>query len=180
MDTPRIRVSEIDDICVLICHLIYSLGCPLSKDELIEITSFEDAVNYFNLSAALEKSSGHLLNVTDIDGELFYSNTPLGIKAAKDLVAELPLSVRDKMFKEAVRVYTRDAMKKNSSFLAVRYITNPDGTCTLGVTVMDEVTAKQKYYIEIAAENSERADFIKNKIKQDPKAFKRYIDDYFE
>lgn len=179
MNIPRIRISEIDDICVLICHLIYSLGCPLSKNELIEITSLEDAVNYFNLSTALEKASGHLLTVTDIDGELFYSNTPMGKKAAKDLGAELPLSVRDKMFKEAVRVYTRDAMKKNSSFLAVRYITNPDGTCTLGVTVMDETSAQQKYYFEIAAEDSEKADFIKNKIKQDPKAFKKYIDDYF-
>ncbi|MCI7760135.1 MAG: DUF4364 family protein [[Eubacterium] saphenum] len=180
MEVPRIRVSEIDDICVLICHLIYSLGCPLSKDELIEITSLEDAVNYFNLTAALEKASGHLLNVTDVDGEIVYSNTAMGIKAAKDLGAALPLSVRDKMFKEAVRVYTRDAMKKNSSFLAVRYITNPDGTCTLGVTVMDEVTAQPKYYLEIAAENPENADFIKSKIKQDPKAFKAYLDNFFK
>ena len=70
-------------------------------------------------TAALEKASGHLLNVTDVDGELVYSNTAMGIKAAKDLGAALPLSVRDKMFKEAVRVYTRDAMKRNRSFLGI-------------------------------------------------------------
>ncbi len=180
MEIPRIRITEIDDICVLICHLIYSLGCPLTKDELIEITSFEDAVNYFNLTTALEKASGHLLDVTDIDGEMVYSNTPMGIKAAKDLGAELPLSVRDKMFKEAVRVYTRDAMKKNRSFLAVRYIQNLDGTCTIGVRIMNEESAKQQYYLEIAAENSERADFIKSKIMENTKKFKSYIDDYFK
>lgn len=180
MEVPRIRVSEIDDICVLICHLIYSLGCPLSKNELIEITSLEDAVNYFNLMSALEKASGHLLDVTDVDGEIVYSNTAMGIKAAKDLGASIQPSVRDKMFKEAVRVYTRDAMKKNSSFLAVRYIQNSDGSCTIGVRIMDEESAKQKYYLEIAAENPENADFIKSKIKQDPKAFKAYLDNYFK
>lgn len=179
MEVPRIRVSEIDDICVLICHLIYSLGCPLSKDELIEITSLEDAVNYFNLMSALEKASGHLLDVTDVDGEIVYSNTAMGIKAAKDLGASIQPSVRDKMFKEAVRVYTRDAMKKNSSFLAVRYVQNSDGSCTIGVRIMDEESAKQKYYLEIAAENSENADLIKSKIKENPKAFKAYLDNYF-
>lgn len=180
MEVPRIRVSDIDDICVLICHLIYSLGCPLSKSELIEITSLEDAVNYFNLMSALEKASGHLLDVTDIDGEIVYSNTAMGIKAAKDLGSSIKPSVRDKMFKEAVRVYTRDAMKKNSSFLAVRYIQNSDGSCTIGVRIMDEESAKQDYYLEIAAKNAENADFIKSKIKQDPKAFKTYLDNYFK
>lgn len=180
MQVPRIRIEEIDDICVLICHLIYSLGCPLTKTQLVEITSFEDAVNYFNLVQALEKISGHLCDETDIDGETVYSNTPMGIKAAKELGSSLPLSVRDKMFKEAVRVYTRDAMQKKGSFLAVRYIKNADESCTVGITVMDEDTAQQKYYIEIAADNTEQADHIKQKVKGDPKAFSEYLDNYFK
>lgn len=180
MQVPRIRVEEIDDICVLICHLIYSLGCPLTKTQLIEITSFEDAVNYFNLTQALEKISGHLCDETDVDGETVYNNTPMGIKAARELGSSLPLSVRDKMFKEAVRVYTRDAMKKKGSFLAVRYIKNSDESCTVGITIMDEDTARQKYYIEIAANNTEQADRIKQKVKADPKAFAEYLDNYFK
>ncbi len=180
MQVPRIRVEEIDDICVLICYLIYSLGCPLTKTQLIEITSFEDAVNYFNLTQALEKISGHLCDETDVDGETVYNNTPMGIKAARELGASIPLSVRDKMFKEAVRVYTRDAMKKKDSFLAVRYIKNADESCTVGITIMDEDTARQKYYIEIAANNTEQADRIKQKVKDDPKAFAEYLDNYFK
>lgn len=180
MQIPRIRVEETDDICVLVCYLIYSLGCPLTKNQLVEITSLEEAVNYFNLTQALEKLSGHLCDETDIDGETVFNNTPLGIKAARELGATLPFSVRDKMFKEAVRVYTRDAMQRKGSFLAVRYIKNADGSCTVGITVMDEDTAKQKYYVEAAVENSERADLIKQKIKSDPKAFARYLDNYFK
>lgn len=179
MQVPRIRVDEIDDICVLVCYIIYSLGCPLTKEQLVEITSLEEAVNYFNLSQALEKLSGHLCEETDLDGEIVYNNTPNGIKAARELGATLPLSVRDKMFKEAVRVYTRDAMQKKGAFLAVRYIKNADGSCTVGITMMNEDTARQKYYLEVTAENAEQADKIKQKIKDDPKGFARYLDGYF-
>ena len=179
MQVPRIRVDEIDDICVLICHLIYSLGCPLSKEQLAEITSFEDAVNYFDLTQALEKISGHLCVETDVDGELVYSNTSMGNKAARELGAALPLSVRDKLFKEAVRVYTRDAMNKRGSFLAVHYIRNTDESCTIGITVMDNDTAQQKYYMEVAADSTEQADKIKQRIKADPKGFAEYLDSFF-
>lgn len=180
MEIPSIRVDEVDDICVLICYLIYSLGCPLSKDQLVEITSLGNAVNYFNLSQALEKVSGHLCEETDIDGEIFYNNTPKGIKAAKDLGATLPLSVRDKMFNEAVRVYTRDAMKKKGSFLAVRYIKNADGSCTVGITLTDENMARQKYYTAVTVENEQAAEKIKEKVKSDPKAFSDYLDNFFK
>lgn len=179
VEIPRIRIDEIDDICVLICYLIYSLGCPLTKSQLAEITSFEEAVNYFDLSTALDKVSGHLCIETDVDGEIVYTNTPKGIKAARDLGASLPLSVREKMFSEAVRVYTRDAMKKKGSFIAVRYIKNADETCTVGVTVMDETTAHRKYYVEVTADNEQEADAIKHKIKSDARDFVKNLDKYF-
>lgn len=179
METPRIRIDEIDDICILICYLIYSLGCPLSKEQLVEITSLGDAVNYFNLSQAVEKVSGRLCKETEVDGEIFYNNTPTGIKAAKDLGATLPFSVRDKMFNEAVRVYTRDAMKKKGAFLAVRYIKNADGSCTVGITIMDENTARQKYYTAVTVENEQAAEKIKEKVRSDPKAFADCLDKFF-
>lgn len=180
MEIPRIRVDEVDDICVLVCYLIYSLGCPLSKTQLIEITSYEDAVNYFDLIDALDKVSGHLCAEEEIDGEIYYSNTANGINAARNLGSTLPFTIRDNLFKEAVRVYTRDAMKKKGSFFGIRYIKNSDGTCTVGITITDEESLRQKYYLEINTENEERADSIKQKIKSDPKAFSEYLDDFFD
>ena len=179
MEVPRIRVDNIDDICVLICYLIYSLGCPLSKSQLAEITSLEEAVNFFDLSSALDKVRGNLCVETDTDGETVYSNTPNGIKAARDLGASLPLSIRKKMFSEAVRVYTRDAMKKTGSFLSVRYIKNADETCTVGITVMDEETSRRKYYVEVTAKDEQEADAIKHKVSADSRNFAKYLDGYF-
>ena len=179
MEVPKIRIDDIDDICVLICYLIYSLGCPLSTSQLAEITSLDEAVNYFDLSNALEKVRRNLCTETFVDGETFYANTPQGIKAARDLGASLPLSIREKLFREAVRVYTRDAMKKKGSFLSVRYIKNADSTCTVGITVMDEITARQKYYVAVTAKNEQEADIIKHKVNSDSKSFAKYLDDYF-
>ena len=179
MEVPRIRIDNVDDVCVLICYLIYSLGCPLSKSQLAEITSLEDAVNYFDLSSAIEKVRGHLCIETYTDGETVYANTSTGIKAARDLGASLPLSIREKMFSEAVRVYTRDAMKKKGSFLSVRYIKNADDTCTVGITVMDEQTASRKYYVEVTAKDEQEADAVKHKVSSDSRKFARYLDDYF-
>lgn len=179
MGVPRIRVDNIDDICVLICYLIYSLGCPLSMSQLAEITALEDAVNYFDLSSAVDKVRGHLCVETDVDGERVYTNTPMGIKAARDLGASLPLSIREKMFREAVKVYTRDAMRKKGSFLSVRYIKNADDTCTVGITVMDEASAGQKYYIAVTAKDEQEAELIKHKVSADKKKFAEYLDAYF-
>lgn len=180
MGVPRIRIDNIDDICVLICYLIYSLGCPLSKSQLAEITSLEDAVNYFDLTSAFDKVRGHLCVETDVDGEQVYTNTPTGIKAARDLGASLPMSVREKMFGEAVKVYTRDAMKKKGSLLFVRYIKNADDTCTVGITVMDEHTAGQKYYVSVTARNEQEAELIKHKVSADKRKFAEYLDAYFD
>lgn len=180
MSVPLIRVDDVDDICVLICFLIYSLGCPLSKSQLAEITSFENAVNYFDLSEALEKVSGNLCIESDVDGETVYANMSDGKKVAREMGASLPLSIREKLFSEAVRVYTRDAMKKKGTFLSVHYIRNIDNTCTVGITVMDETTARKKYYIEVTAANEREADAIKHKISGNSRDFVRYLDSYFE
>ena len=179
METPRIRIENIDEIRVLVCHLIYSLGCPLTKNQLIEITSLEEAVNYFNLIEALDGIGDRLCIVEEADGETIYSNTKLGVKAARELGDTLPASVKEKMFDEAVKVYTRDAMKKKGAMLAVRYVNNANGSCTVGITVKDEDTGRQKYYLSIAVENAERAELIKNRVSKEPKAFSKYLDDYF-
>ena len=116
--------------------------------------------------------------VDEIDGELVYANTHLGDQAAKELSYQLPASIRDKMFEEAVKVYTRDAIKKDTLF-AVRYAENDNGTCTVGVSVKDEESGKHKYYINICADNKEQAERIKDKLKSDPEKFRKLLDDYF-
>lgn len=177
--TPRITVTDINSIRILVCHLIYSLGCPLKKEQLIEITSLEQAVNYFDLTEALDGIGERLCTVEELDGDLIYSNTLLGVKAAQEFGNTLPASIREKMFEEAVKVYTRDAMKKGKLY-AVRYAEKEDGSCTIGISIKDEASEKQKYYLNIFTGDKESAEKIKNRIKSDPAKFSSYLDKYFE
>lgn len=179
MNNPRIRIEDTDEISVLICYLIYTLGCPLTKNQLIEITSLEDAVSYFSLMQSIDNSIGRLIQEIDLNENKVYLNTELGIKAARELGNTLPLSIREKMFNEAVRVYTRDSMKKTGSFLSVRYSQKTDDKCTVSINIMDTDTAKQRYSITVETETSEKAEEIQNKIRNDPNKLAKILDDYF-
>lgn len=178
-EIPRIRVEDKHSIRILVCHLIYSLGCPLTKTQLIEITSLEQAVNFFDLIEALSGIEERLCTVEEIDGDSVYANTRLGDAAAKEFGNTLPASVREKMFEEAVKVYTRDAMKKNNLY-AVRYAENDNGSCTIGISIKSGDTGRQKYYLNICADNKQQAEQIKRRVKENPKALREYLDKYFE
>ncbi len=177
-EVPHIRIEDIQQIRILICHLIYSLGCPLTKNQLIEITSLEQAVNYFDLCEALDGITERLCRKLDMDGEEVYANTRLGDAAAREFGNTLPISVREKMFDEAVKVYTRDAMKKDSLF-AVRYAENENGSCTIGISIKSETNGKQKYYLNVYADNKQQAKAIKSMVESEPKKFRNYLDNYF-
>ena len=177
--TPRIKIDDVHSIRILVCHLIYSLGCPLKKQQLIEITSLEQAVNYFDLIQALEGIEENLCTISELDGDTLYTNTKLGDAAAREFGGDLPASIREKMFEEAVKVYTRDAMKKDKLY-AVRYAESMDGSCTIGISIKDGTTGKQKYYLNICTGDKDSAERIKNKIKADPAQFSEYLDKYFE
>lgn len=178
VETPRIRIEDKGEIQILVCHLIYALGCPLSREQLLEITSYEDAVNYFDITEALDAITDRLCTSQEINGQTVYSNTALGVKAAKEFENTIPVSLREKLFDEAVRVYTRDAIRRDCR-LEVRYAKGADGSCTLGITVRDEKSGKEKYFLKVNTDSSERADEIKGRIKASPKDFENYLDNYF-
>ena len=83
------------------------------------------------------------------------------------------------MFEEAVKVYTRDEIRKDS-LVSVRYAEHENGTCTIGITLKSQKTGKQKYYLTISAEDKTEADYIKKRIQKDPEAFRQYLESYFE
>ena len=178
-EVPRIRIDDVNKIRILVCHLIYSLGCPLNRDQLVEITSLEQAVNYFDLMEALNGITGRLCTCKEVNGNPVYDNTKRGDAAAREFGSELPQSVREKMFEEAVKVYTRDEIRKDS-LVSVRYAEQQNGTCTIGVTIKSEKTGRQKYYLTISASGKEEADRIKKRIQGSPEEFRRYLESYFD
>ena len=123
--------------------------------------------------------TGRLCTCQEVNGIPGYSNTRLGDAAAREFGSELPQSIREKMFEEAVKVYTRDEIKKDS-LVSVRYAEHENGTCTIGVTIKSEKTGRQKYYLTISAADKAEADSIKKRIQRSPENFRQYLESYFE
>ena len=79
-----------NDIKILLCYILKSLGMPLSRSALTEILQTAQLVNFFEISNALSAD---------------------GFSVAEKLDTELPLLVRDAAVKAAVGVVAREKMK---------------------------------------------------------------------
>lgn len=134
-------LKDADDIKILICYLLKSVGRPLSFENLNEILQHDGLCNYFGFASALHELllSGHVDLVKD-GGTEFYRATRLGEATASLFERRLPVTVREKAVNAAVRLLARI---KRESENRVDIAANPSGgfdvTCSvydLGDTLM--------------------------------------------
>ena len=101
-----------NDIKILLCYILKSLGMPLSRNALTEILQTAQLVNFFEISNALSAICDAGLAVCENrDGEDYFSLSADGFSVAEKLDTELPLLVRDAAVKAAVGVVAREKMK---------------------------------------------------------------------
>lgn len=83
---------------ILICYLMQKLDRPLSEEQLVEILSNDDTVNYFLLTTTFAemKRLGHV----EKQGK-GYVLTKLGQDTAGTLSGELPMTLRERVLREA-------------------------------------------------------------------------------
>ncbi len=119
-------LKEVYEVKILICYLLYSVEKPLSVDNINEIFSKDDAVDYFTFTTAFAelKNSGHLKEI-ESDGVLYYSLAELGIETAVSLQQALPSSLREKVTKRGLKLLAElrreneiktDIVKKDKGF----------------------------------------------------------------
>lgn len=88
-----------NDIRILLCYILASVGAPLSRQDLSRIIQEKGLANYFEVEDALAT----LLKQGNIaqDEQGFCAVTRGGLEIANSLDATLPLSVRDKALEAA-------------------------------------------------------------------------------
>ena len=88
-----------NDIRILLCYILASVGAPLSRQDLSRIIQEKGLANYFEVEDALATllKQG---NITQ-DEQGFCAVTRGGLEIANSLDATLPLSVRDKALEAA-------------------------------------------------------------------------------
>jgi hypothetical protein len=128
-------LSDSNDIKILICYLLKSVGRPLSFDNLNEILQHDGLCNYFGFASALHELlvSGHI-DLIKQDGVEFYKPTSLGAATASLFERRLPLSVREKAVNAAVRLLARI---KRDSENRVEIAENASGGFNVTCSVLD-------------------------------------------
>ena len=94
-----------NDIRILLCYILASVGAPLSRQDLSRIIQEKGLANYFEVEDALATllKQG---NITQ-DEQGFCAVTRGGLEIANSLDATLPLSVRDKAWRRLSRCWPR-------------------------------------------------------------------------
>lgn len=157
-------LKDADDIKILICYLLKSVGRPLSFSNLNDILQHDGLCNYFEFANALHELlvTGHI-DIEKVDGEDRYKPTSLGISTAALFERRLPKSVRDKAVNAAMKLLAkikRDAENK------VEIAEVPSGGYEVTCTVYDmgDTLASVKLYVTDMAQ----AQSVKTRFQQSP------------
>lgn len=104
------------DIKLLICYLLRSVKEPLERQHLAGILQDNSLANYFEVVDISEElvAQGHLSAEKAPDGDVLLHVTERGRETAQELELSLPLTVREKAVKAAVRLLSRLRLEKEN------------------------------------------------------------------
>lgn len=163
-------LKNADEIKILICYLLKSVGKPLSFDNLNEILQRDGLCNYFGFASSLHEllASGHIDLIKDNENES-YKVTKLGAETAALFERRLPLSVRDKAVGSAIKLLARI---KRESENRVEIEENGSGYCvTCSVLDMNDTLMQVKLFVP----DRTQADTIKKHFQERPEVIYKGI-----
>ena len=155
-------IREEKDVMYLILYALRFFSFAISESDLMDVVLIDDGFGYFEFRAAFLKlqERKYVASVTD-GGEQLYIMTPDGGKAIEVLASSLPLSVRDKAERAALRVIAK--IRRDASIKA-SHRENEDGTYTVQLKICDqqadqlnvEVLAMTRRQCELLEDNFRR------------------------
>lgn len=103
------------EIKLLVCYLLKSVDCGLSKNLILDVIQENGLANYFETTNAIADlvATGNILE-TKNEGEFVYHLTEKGILIADALSETLPRSVRDKSIRAALLLTTRIKLEREN------------------------------------------------------------------
>lgn len=157
-----------DQVKILICYLLKSVGEPLSSQTLAEAVQHDGLANYFTLADALHALllSGHV-DLVEKDGEKFYKPTRLGAGTANMFERRLPFSVREKAVNTALRLLARQKREAENKV----EITAAGNGYTIRCNVLDG--ADTLLSISLLVPDLAQAEAVKRQFLRDPTAVYR-------
>ena len=106
-----------NEIRVLLCYILKSIGSEISKTGLDELIQSTQLANFFEINSALASlSENGLVDVSLHDGDDYYRLTEDGVKYADRLDTDLPVGARETAVRAALGIVAREKMRGYTDF----------------------------------------------------------------
>lgn len=172
---PLIHLEEKYVIRVLICYLLHKIDSPLNENQLVEIITGDEMVNYFDLMTALDGiDKKGLCNISTDNGIHIYEVTETGRQLADEFRKHVPKSIR-----ERVVMLGRDIINKKKREKALQYEIIPtEGGYHVSVVYLNEIGGADLMQIKLYAPDIDSANMMLERILKNPAMFLHYILNY--
>ena len=167
-DAVSAGVSEIGglfssaEVRILICYLLSAITSPVPGRNLADLLHYEGIANCFEVNdsiASLYKNG--FLKLID-EKEDTYEITPKGREIAETLKTSLPITVKNRAYKAAIKMVSRYYHAKETDIK----ISREDGRTFITCTALDGM--KPFMSVKLMVTDEEQALFIKDKFIDDP------------
>lgn len=139
-------LREQPEIKLLICYLLKALKKSLTRTQINEILGEYRMANYFEVNGAMSElvTSGQVVSEF-VDGDELITITSRAIIDVEVIERSLPKTVRERVVEAALKILSRDRIKKESKVDVVPY--NDGFHVTFTVTDMDSELLKVTVYV---------------------------------
>ncbi len=156
-----------NDIRILLCYILSSVGAPLARRDLIQIIQEKGLANYFEVEDALAT----LLDQGNISQEEdgYYTVTPAGKEIANSLDATLPLSVRDKALEAAFTMLSQARAQRENRVDLQETERGLQITCHISGGEMELMA------ISLYVPDKAQAEMVKERFHKDPEGIYQLV-----
>lgn len=152
------------DIKLLICYLLWAIKTPIQLDLAVEALTSEGLVNYFEANEAFNNQiNQENIKVADKKNDVsLYTVTEKGAEIAKTLERDLPLSVREKAVRAAMRLMAMQKREEGTEVLITKVSDGYQVTCKI-LDINSDLLSTTLFVPDIS-----HAELVKKQFLNDP------------
>lgn len=152
-----------NDIKLLICYMLTSVGEPLSKDEVVSVLQENGLANYFEINDAFSALIGSNNIAPAADADSKYVITESGKLIATQLDTALPITIREKTLAAAIDLLAK-VKRETENTVTIEEKTNE---CYVSCTVSGG-DGRDLLNITLFVPDFKQASLVKRNFQKDP------------
>ena len=160
------NITDIYAVKILLCYFLKKINRPVTPNQLLEIATGTNIVNYFSYNHAVDSMlKTDLIEEKVIDNVSHYILTDMGAMGAEEFKTMAPKTSREKILSAGLKFFTKLKNENTVSF----EIVETDKGCEVKCRCVDNGLILME--LSLFAPDMEQAEFIRQKIKINPQAF---------